>query len=261
MDEHAVETWTVRELKTYLEKLGICYADCPEKADLVERVRQCQIAERSRQEQLVAIAVRQSQPAAVPSDVEELLKHAFTKEQLDFIVARIRNQIIPGLIEQISAFQVPPLNETSPDADYGATGVAMEKLQVAPENIDVDVQSNAIRLRITSFSARLREFDWHYARKNKFPRIKDSGRAKAKIEGGSIDILLNITLMPFALDVAHSEVQMDKLVIKTSGTKASFVYNMLLSVFSSALKKQLCLQLASLLQQTIQQLASGLLRR
>jgi len=244
LDDEVISKLPIKELKHMLDGARVSYVDCFEKPELINRVKEARDAGR----------LKKKEEKQEPITLEKVfMEQMGGKGQMDLMVNNMKEKMIPMLIQQISGLSLPPIQESTPEADYGAEGVGVEEVNVPPENIEILLSGNTINVTISQFSAKLKEFSWYFSKADKFPRLKDNGKATANLKKGSIKIGMEIGLggSGIAMTVGVCEVLIDKLSIKTSGTKASFLYNTLISLFSSMIKKQIAAALSNTLRSAI----------
>lgn len=101
---------------------------------------------------------------------------------------------------------------------------------------------------------KIKPFKWTYDKRKKFPELKDDGTAK--IKAGQIYVTFHITHNFFfyvlflkihiavmnesgVLNVTQLDVVIGDLAIKTSDTKAKFIYNIVLKIMKSNITSML----------------------
>jgi len=172
---------------------------------------------------------------------------------------KVRDVMVPLLKEQLEKTKLPPLDQQTEAASFGCGEISLELVEIPPEKIILDLNGDIIAFKVPDIIASVKQFPWHY-KKNSFPKIKDDGKATAKATGGSVFIELRVVPSDsgISLEVETSIVEIHKLDVKISGTKASFAYNFLISLFSSQIKRYLEQSLSELIRNSIEEHASQL---
>lgn len=180
----------------------------------------------------------------------------------------IKENILPMLSQQLKEVEIPEINETvDAGAKLGTIAFGVNKLKVAsveiPEdtiNIEFDASAHEIKLNITNISLSLENVEWFY-KKEKFPKLKDKGRATAGISNTSIKVIIGITLAESApsVKVTTCEVKVGKLKISVSGTKVSVLYNLMIKSLKRLIRTQLEKALTEMLRGTLEEQALELL--
>ena len=74
---------------------------------------------------------------------------------------------------------------------YSLENISIAKVQLPPQGLDLAI-GTGVAVSIKGATAELGEFNWHYAKTNSFPKLKDSGNATASVSGLDIDVRFEI---------------------------------------------------------------------
>jgi len=118
-----------------------------------------------------------------------------------------------------------------------------------------------IRLTIDKAEVHLREFEWYYKKELIFPKIRDNGKADAAVRNLGIKTVLSIDPSFNSLKIKKMEIKIGNLEIKTKDTKASVVYNLILTAFKQAIKAALKKLITPLLTEILDNTTLDILQR
>lgn len=200
---------------------------------------------------------------AAPVRRNDDFAHSVQIENLDSAVITevlngVKGGIIPIMLKQLSAMNIPSISEQIDTGKMGTVSVAVEQIKVAEahvpeENVAIKVDKTQIVITVKDISAKLEEFKWSYE-KHAFPKMKDSGNANASIEDTEIQADLTIGMDNFGnpnITVSKCSVKIGKLDMKISGTMASFFYNTVLALFKKTIKQSLEQSLSQLITESV----------
>eukprot|EP01089_Gocevia_fonbrunei_P018910 TRINITY_DN6516_c0_g1_i4.p1 TRINITY_DN6516_c0_g1~~TRINITY_DN6516_c0_g1_i4.p1 ORF type:complete len:352 (-),score=98.20 TRINITY_DN6516_c0_g1_i4:13-1068(-) len=168
------------------------------------------------------------------------------KEELAEITSAIKEQMIPVLLQQLKGLEIPEVDETveagkkfGPIA-FGLSGIKVEEVEIPKDKVTMELEGQQIELKIVEIKLDLQKFDWHY-KKEKFPKLKDSGHATCGVSEVVVNVRLNWAIRNGSPNITVSlcEVKIGSLSLKISGTIASVVYNIIVAAFKKLIKAQL----------------------
>jgi hypothetical protein len=185
-------------------------------------------------------------PAPTFELTDEIVKEAgdaFIKNFLPTVLKQLKDIEVPDIDEKLD---VPKVGEIH----FGVKGLALGDVNVAGENVSFKLlEGQVLEIHMTNLAAKLSQFDWFYKKKS-FPKLKDSGKADATLSKISIHVRVAIQNSG-RLDVQNTDVKVGNLDIHITGTKASFLYKLVISLFSSSIKQALENGLTSVVKDTL----------
>jgi hypothetical protein len=152
------------------------------------------------------------------------------------------NDIVPMLKSKLQNKKFPTIVGTtdSPlgDLHYEVSGITLESLDVNPSlQCDITDGNEALQIRVMISSAQLRNIAWNV----KAAKIKERGTANAEIAKAQCLFRISIDrsqLIP-KLSIKHCSIELQQFNLELMGGKASWVYNILTTVFSNKIKTKL----------------------
>ncbi|KAH3759346.1 lipopolysaccharide-binding protein [Pelomyxa schiedti] len=198
-------------------------------------------------------------PRAAPA--VELPEFDLTKldsSQLDQLVKLVKKGMLPIMLDQVKQVQVPDIDEAADlpkvgHVEFGIHGLQMEDAQIPEEKVNVVMEGKRIIVSASDVSAKLRKFSWFY-KKDSFPKIKDKGNAECRVANGTIRCVIDLGMNPDgspSVIVSECTVQLAKLDIKISGTAVSVIYNLVIAMFKSLIKRTLEQALKNLITESV----------
>eukprot|EP01102_Stenamoeba_stenopodia_P003714 TRINITY_DN1386_c0_g1_i6.p1 TRINITY_DN1386_c0_g1~~TRINITY_DN1386_c0_g1_i6.p1 ORF type:complete len:441 (-),score=138.81 TRINITY_DN1386_c0_g1_i6:20-1342(-) len=173
---------------------------------------------------------------------------------------------IQNLVEEnLNQLDLPGVEEENDALSYSIGAISFETVEIDPNKITITPLFPATSAASTTPSSSatptpvptsptdvsfqlgleinttIKKFSWAFKKKT-FPKLKDDGFANAKINSIKIQTTLQVVPNPrtlASLRVTDTKVNIKKVDLKISGTKASVIYNMLLSLFSGTIKKMI----------------------
>lgn len=189
-----------------------------------------------------------------------------------------KKKIVPAIKNVVEELEAEGISESIEHAtlgsvEFGFDGLKVEHAEIPDEGVSIAFEApkisikgntikshdSKIRLVIEGAEIRLRQFEWFY-KKDKFPKLKDNGKADCAVRKLRIECVQ-------ALDensnvkIKKLEVKVGNLEIKTSETKASMVYNLIIRSFKQAIKKVLKKVLIAMLTEIFDSATPDILQR
>jgi len=195
---------------------------------------------------------RKDEPAVIPVTKPEEELAVIDEEALVEITGHVKGDTVPGFEREFGELELAAINQKI-DSPFGwiTCGVdklSIDKVTVRPESVQVTLQpGNKIELQIDDISASVHEFKWFY-QKETFPKIEDDGLATAKFDKGQMLVVMGLSAQTNAVVVVSSVFKIGQLEMKISGTKASFIYNLLISAFDKTIQSALEKEIAEMIE-------------
>mmetsp|Transcript_11806 Transcript_11806/g.36016 ORF Transcript_11806/g.36016 Transcript_11806/m.36016 type:complete len:305 (+) Transcript_11806:111-1025(+) len=157
-------------------------------------------------------------------------------EQVADIVKNIKEIVVPALQGQIAGVVFPPIENSTEKLHYSLQELRISKFDIPVDSVDVKISGTTVYIEVQKVDLELEVGTWKYEKTTR-PRIHDTGSAKAflkdvdavmkLVEGSSIDN---------PLKVEDCDVKVGRVTLKTSESRASWLYNSLAVLFRPALK-------------------------
>jgi len=182
---------------------------------------------------------------------------ALDSNMVNEMLALIKGTMIPFMLEELKNAQIPIMKEEVDTGklgiiSFGVDGISISDAQIPPEGTTMTLEGTQLHLTIANISATLKNINWFYE-KQSFPKLKDNGKGSAVISNATIFVIMNVGMdnnVP-TTNVASCKMNIGQLDLKISGTKASVLYNMILSLFKNAIKSNIETALAEMVVDSI----------
>jgi len=151
--------------------------------------------------------------------------------------------LVPKMLDQLAEVELPELDENIEAGKMGNISFAIKDTKlidvvIPQQHIAVRITGPEIVIRIERVEVSLSEFGWGYELE-KFPKLKDMGKATGRMEIAWVKLTINQSA--FHTDtspIVATQIKTGHLEIKTSDTKASTIYNLILKALRKTMKKR-----------------------
>ena len=113
--------------------------------------------------------------------------------------------------------------------------MTFSKLAIPPKSVHIDIDKSVI-IKVSDISAVIKNFNWSYNKKN-FPRVNDSGTADAICENaeGYVEFVFVIAEGKASIEITKIHFKLGQLNVKVFNVGASWLYNLVLGLFSKSI--------------------------
>uniref|UniRef100_A0A7S2RTN5 PDZ domain-containing protein n=1 Tax=Mucochytrium quahogii TaxID=96639 RepID=A0A7S2RTN5_9STRA len=192
------------------------------------------------------------------------------------MVGNVKDMVLEFLISYLPNVEIPPIEGDKEGVGYKVENLDMKGFKLAKENVDVVVNEFTeisrgapfITVSVTNMMATLSNVKWAF-QQNYFPHLSGSGHANAMIQGGSIEIGLQLVKAALKKDehpeleedvwqpqllISGCDVDIKSIELAVTETHLSWLYNTMTDLFARSLR----LYIISLLQDTLMEHMSNL---
>eukprot|EP01117_Protostelium_nocturnum_P019833 TRINITY_DN8694_c0_g1_i1.p1 TRINITY_DN8694_c0_g1~~TRINITY_DN8694_c0_g1_i1.p1 ORF type:complete len:377 (-),score=118.16 TRINITY_DN8694_c0_g1_i1:14-1144(-) len=170
---------------------------------------------------------------------------SMSQEKANEILTYVKNQLIPTLVNSLNEFEIPsvqhPIDSPIGIIELDVTSIFIKQILVPLDQVDIKILPlGLIQLIIPNVEAETKEFDWKYKKEAAFlPKVTDDGKAKAGFKNGKLEAVISSTGGSDTIQVDSCNFTIENLDVDISGTRASFLYSLLISAFSKTLQNAL----------------------
>eukprot|EP00026_Physarum_polycephalum_P005226 Phypoly_transcript_05257.p1 GENE.Phypoly_transcript_05257~~Phypoly_transcript_05257.p1 ORF type:complete len:542 (+),score=134.82 Phypoly_transcript_05257:318-1943(+) len=156
------------------------------------------------------------------------LSGLFTKDIIPILKKKLQKKKFPTIVGTTDSALLG-------DLSYEISGITLESLDINPSiQCDITDKNEALQIKLLISSAKLKNISWKCGTK----KIQEKGTANAEIV--KANCMFRITVdrsekFP-KLSIKHCEIELEQFNLELFGGKASWVYNMLTSLFSNKIK-------------------------
>jgi hypothetical protein len=191
-----------------------------------------------------------------------------TMESLD----QIRGLIIPVLTKQLEAITIPAIEASTSHYDYRIDEFMLSVKDLLPDQIKFNMYTHMdlnvkelkpndrvalyIKLALKDFAVHVKNLKFWFHRKTT-PKIEDRGTLDFDIKGRGTRIVTDWIMevprdKPLALKTESVDCVLDRMKIKVTEARYDWLYNMITTLFSGAIKKQLEKQIETKIRSTLE---------
>ena len=177
-------------------------------------------------------------------------------------VTDLADTAIPFVRDQLLAMHIPSLGGTKPlsvggKLTFELSNIVLSGLTIPVKGIKIDF-TDSILIQVVNIGAEIKGMKWSYSQSG-FPYLKDSGTGGCTVKNAEGKISFKIEFskegQPY-LAVSDAEFKIGSLDINVGATTASFIYNVLLSLFSSVIKNQVESEISKLINKHVGKLTT-----
>ena len=163
------------------------------------------------------------------------------RENEEFI-DELKAAVVPWIRDRLLAVELPIVRGIRKskigEIDYELKSMRLHGLDIPTpprDAVTLRWKTNTLTIEIRNVEASMRDFEWSY-RKLAFPHWKDDGLADVDVFGGTCAAVVQVTT---DVDILDLSVKFETLRLRTHGTKASWLYNLIISWFRKSIEKAL----------------------
>eukprot|EP00753_Platysulcus_tardus_P006140 PLAT140.4.p1 GENE.PLAT140.4~~PLAT140.4.p1 ORF type:complete len:570 (+),score=231.50 PLAT140.4:274-1983(+) len=151
------------------------------------------------------------------------------------VTSSIRAEVQSFLRERLNNLALPPQEGLAGSVEYRVSGMAVSGVEF--EEVDVVLEGRSLVVTVDPLSAAMKSVKWAF-KKTTFPRLSDEGMLDAQLRG--VRIVIRMELVAVAgtpqLRLAGIDLELSEVACAVDGAAASWLYNLLISLFSTRIK-------------------------
>jgi len=197
------------------------------------------------------------------SSLKRLLKDIsldVTEGSLNFNLAtlmRMKDWLIPLISDSLANITLPAISGSTDTYDFSLEGLKLSDAVIKPENVHVvtteDMDLNLehialerihadVSLHINNIKTSIKDAKFSFRRKT-FPRISDEGTVDLELSGDGTSLVIDLEAVyhldkPTEFTVKNIECKVDELDIHVKDARHKWLYNLIRTFFSGALKRR-----------------------
>lgn len=177
-------------------------------------------------------------------DIETLLS-SHSSEGMESISEQLKTSVIPLIEDEAKKLDIPG-SEQKVDAPklgeitFGFSDIQLESFEIPPEDFNISIEGNTIKISSKKINATISSFDWHF-KQEKMLKLSDKGEATASMSNTSIDLTLQIDINYSgpSVNVHDCTVKIGNLDIKVGKNRKSIIYNLVIGLVVRVMKTRL----------------------
>lgn len=153
----------------------------------------------------------------------------------------VKEILIPQLSHELVGMCFPDIENNGQKYEYQLRNLSLEWLHIPIDQVQVTVMHPSIHVDCDNVELKIAIGHWEYRRKGNTLRFQDDGQAQSMLSGIRVGLIIRSHMeqnreLPH-LGVDKCMVSVGNIRFRFGGTKASWLYNLVSTLFQSQLKK------------------------
>jgi hypothetical protein len=166
---------------------------------------------------------------------------------------RIKSVALEYVETAVKSIEIPPIEGVKDWGSYAIRELRVKSLTTDRQKLSIDV-SDSVYVSLSEIKLEFNDFDFEVDKKN-FPKVQDQGTAEANAQ---FDAFVKFDIKSsmaggggIGVDDVAAEITIGELPVKVLSGSHKFLYNMLLSLFSSKVKEAVSQEIADKVDESI----------